>query len=136
MQVEKLTVHINSFSYKYSPLPIDEDHGLGFVFDLRGIENPGRIEKFKRQSGLDSDVINYLTEKSRINEYLDHTRALADITLETFLSRGFTTLNINFGCTGGQHRSVYAAVQMGEYISNNYPVRVIVSHLNKNNWFS
>ncbi len=129
------TVHINSFSYIKNGYPSDEsEHGGGFVFDCRGILNPGRVEEYKTQSGQDKDVIDYLEQNTKMPAFLHSVFDLVDINVEDYLKRGFNRLMINFGCTGGQHRSVYAADQTARHLRNKYKVKTVVNHINKENW--
>ncbi|MBP6455762.1 MAG: hypothetical protein KA275_03430 [Chitinophagaceae bacterium] len=135
---KKLTVHVNSFSYKKG-IPEDfSGNGGGFVFDCRGILNPGRIEQYKKQTGRNVDVINYLETETRINEFLNHIFNIIDITVEDFLERNFENLSISFGCTGGQHRSVYSADKMAKYLVEKYNVNVVLHHIEqeKKNWIN
>lgn len=130
-----LVVHINSFSYLKNGYPEgDVKNGGGFVFDMRGILNPGRLEEFKRLSGNDKPVQDFLEQHTRINEFLNSIFDLVDITVENYLQRDFDSLTINFGCTGGQHRSVYAAEQTARHLRNKYKVKTEVHHINKENW--
>lgn len=130
-----LTVYVNSFSYKQNGYPADEsDNGGGFVFDCRGILNPGRIEEYKTQTGKDKEVIDYLEQRTRMPEFLNSVLDIVDINLEDYLKRGFERLMINFGCTGGQHRSVYAAEQTARHLRNKYKVKTVLTHMNKENW--
>ncbi len=125
---KSLTVSINSFSYKGI---IPEDHsgnGGGFVFDCRALPNPGRYEEFKESTGTDDAVIKYLDEKEDVNEFLSHVTAIVDQAVSVYKQRGFTSLIVNFGCTGGQHRSVYAAEKLYAYLKNKYPVNIIIRH--------
>ncbi len=125
----KLSVTITSFSYKRE-IPIDlANNGGGYVFDCRGLNNPGRHLEFKLLNGRDKEVINFLEANSDVNDYLAHTFPLVDSTIETYLERGFKDLMINFGCTGGQHRSVYCADKMFEHIKNKYDINVFLSHI-------
>lgn len=129
-----LVVTINSFSYKKN-IPKDESgNGGGFVFDCRGILNPGRFEEFKTLTGQNKKVIDFLEQHTRMNEFLNGVYNLVDISVEDYIRRGFTSLIINFGCTGGQHRSVYAAEQIFRHLKNKYKVKAQVNHLNKDNW--
>lgn len=130
----KLTVTINSFSYK-NGIPKDKSsHGGGFVFDCRGILNPGRYAAYKHLTGHDAPVQDFLRQETKMKEFLDHVFALVSINVEDYISRGFDHLSVSFGCTGGQHRSVFAAEQLAAYIANRYNVPVTLSHLNEKNW--
>lgn len=130
-----LTVFVNSFSYIKNGYPTDEsENGGGFVFDCRGILNPGRIDEYKTQSGRDKDVIDYLEQQTRMPEFLNSVFDIVDINVEDYLKRGFTRLMINFGCTGGQHRSVYAAEQTARHLRNKYKAKTVLNHLNEANW--
>lgn len=127
---EKLTVTIRSFSYKKG-IPEDKSgNGGGFVFDCRGILNPGRIQEYKTITGRDKSVIEYLETQTKISDFLTAAFAMVDISIEDYLARGFSNLEINFGCTGGQHRSVYSADAMAQHISERFPeVEVVVQHV-------
>ena len=126
-----LTVHINSFSYKKSGIPSDPSgHGGGFVFDCRFIYNPGRKEEFKMQTGLDKDVIIFLESQKEMEKFLKSVYGIIDMAIENYIERDFTDLMISFGCTGGQHRSVYASEKTKKHISNKFPdVNIILRHL-------
>ncbi len=128
----KLTVKISSFSYKKG-LPQDSSgNGGGFIFDCRAIHNPGRYEPYKQLTGRDSEVINFLENQSDMPQFMSHVYALVSQSVDTYISRGFTSLCVNFGCTGGQHRSVYGAEQLAKYLSNNYKVDVVLNHREQN----
>jgi aminoglycoside/choline kinase family phosphotransferase len=125
----KLSVTITSFSYKRE-IPIDlADNGGGYVFDCRGLNNPGRYLDFKLLNGRDAEVIKFLEENSNVKDYLSHIYPLVDSTIEKYLQRGFKDLMINFGCTGGQHRSVYCAERMFKYLNSKYDINVFLSHI-------
>ncbi len=129
-----LVVKVNSFTYKKG-IPEDiSGNGGGFVFDCRSILNPGRFEAYKALSGNDKPVIDFLEQQTKMNEFLDSVFNIIDISVEDYLKRGFESLVINFGCTGGQHRSVYAANQTARHLKNKYKVKVELQHLNKDNW--
>lgn len=129
-----LVVTINSFSYKKC-IPQDETgNGGGFVFDCRGILNPGRFEEYKTLSGQSKKVIDFLEQRTRMNEFLNGVYDIIGISVEDYIKRGFSDLMINFGCTGGQHRSVYAAEQTARHLKNKYKVQVKIQHLNECNW--
>ena len=124
----KLTVTIYSFSYKKG-IPEDvSGNGGGYVFDCRGIYNPGRYDEFKTLTGLDKPVIDFLEEKGEITEFLNSVYRLANPHIENYLTRGFSNLMFCFGCTGGQHRSVYSAQRFAEYVRQKYDVKVVLNH--------
>jgi aminoglycoside/choline kinase family phosphotransferase len=129
-----LVITINSFSYKKG-IPVDtSENGGGFVFDMRGILNPGRVEEYKKQSGLDKPVQDFLEQRTKMNGFLNSVWDTIDITVENYLNRGFASLQINFGCTGGQHRSVFAAEQTARHLRNKYHLKTVITHTNKENW--
>jgi aminoglycoside/choline kinase family phosphotransferase len=129
-----LVVTINSFSYKKG-LPKDEtENGGGFIFDMRGILNPGRFDEYKKLAGVHKPVQDFLEQRTKMNTFLNSLWDLIDITVENYLERCFESLQINFGCTGGQHRSVYAAEQTARHLRNKYKVKVVLEHTNKDNW--
>jgi len=118
----KLNIEIHSFSYKKGGIPKDNtENGGGFVFDCRGILNPGRIEEYKIQTGNDIGVQEFLETKTEMPNFLKSIQSLISISIENYLSRNFEHLQINFGCTGGQHRSVYSAIKTAQFIKEKYP---------------
>lgn len=124
-----LIVHINSFSYRKS-IPADtSDNGGGFVFDCRAILNPGRLEAFKSKTGRDKEVRDFLEQQTKMPEYLNSVFDLVDIAVEDYILRGFESLMVNFGCTGGQHRSVYAADSLARHLKNKFGVSVELRHV-------
>lgn len=128
-----LVVRIKSFSFLKTGYPKNvTDNGGGFVFDCRGLLNPGRIDEHKQQTGRDKPVQNYLTEKTRMDEFLTGIFSVVDISVEDYIKRDFEHLEINFGCTGGQHRSVYAADATARHLRNKYGVKTEVLHLEQN----
>jgi RNase adaptor protein for sRNA GlmZ degradation len=130
-----LVVKISSFSYLKTGYPKDETkNGGGFVFDCRGILNPGRIEEYKTQSGQDKPVKDYLEQQTKMPDFLNNIYNIVDISVEDYIKRGFEHLSINFGCTGGQHRSVYAANAVARHLKNKFGVKVELSHNNEENW--
>ncbi len=117
-----LKVKIFSFSYKYGTIPEDNSgNGGGFVFDCRFIDNPGRIERFKESKGYDEDVLEYLDNTPAMQDFLWNVYRMISPVIENYISRNFTNLQIAFGCTGGRHRSVYAAEHLASYLRENYP---------------
>lgn len=117
-----LKIEIHSFSYKKGGIPQDNSgNGGGFAFDCRGILNPGRVEEYKIQTGCDIGVQDYLETKTEMPKFLELVKNIVAINIENYLARGFEHLQINFGCTGGQHRSVYAAEKTAEFIRSQYP---------------
>lgn len=124
-----LIVYINSFSYKKS-LPEDTaGNGGGFVFDCRAILNPGRMDIFRSKTGRDKEVKDFLEQQTKMPEYLNSVFDLVDISVEDYIHRGFKSLMVNFGCTGGQHRSVYAADSLARHLKNKFGVTVEVNHV-------
>jgi RNase adaptor protein for sRNA GlmZ degradation len=133
-----LVVKICSFSYKKG-IPQDATgNGGGFVFDCRGIDNPGRHEQYKTITGRDRPVMEYLERQTRMQDFLNSIFDLVDISVEEYIRRGFSNLSVNFGCTGGQHRSVYAADALARHLKNKYKVAVQVFHVEQEskNWIN
>jgi aminoglycoside/choline kinase family phosphotransferase len=131
-----LVVHIQSFSYRKAIPDDDSGNGGGFVFDCRGILNPGRIEEFRTLTGRDKPVRDFLEQQTRMPEFLNGAYNIVDISVEDYITRGFSSLCISFGCTGGQHRSVYAADAMARHLRNKYHVRIDLHHVEQDakNW--
>jgi aminoglycoside/choline kinase family phosphotransferase len=131
-----LVVHINSFSYKKQPPHDETGNGGGFVFDCRGILNPGRIPEFKTQTGRDKPVKDFLEQQTRMPEFLNSVYDLVDISVEDYIKRGFDSLQVSFGCTGGQHRSVYAADALARHLRNKFHVKIDLHHIEQEakNW--
>ncbi|MCB0630746.1 MAG: phosphotransferase [Lewinella sp.] len=132
-----LTVHISSFSYKKGGIPEDNSgNGGGFVFDCRFIHNPGRYEPYKKLTGRDEPVINFLQHHSQMTDFLNDVYRIVDDAVENYIERSFTHLTVNFGCTGGQHRSVYAADALAKHLDKKYGVKVQLQHIEqeKKNW--
>lgn len=142
-QSNPLTVEITSFSFK-QPLPphifsLDNcRHGGGFVFDCRSLPNPGREERFKAQTGLDAGVREFLEALPEVQEFRSSVIALVEPAVRNFLSRQFSFMNVSFGCTGGQHRSVFFAEELARYLRTAFPgsvAPVVVHHSLKANGF-
>lgn len=123
-----LVVRVYSFSF-HNGVPEDETgNGGGYVFDCRSIHNPGRYEPYKQLTGIDEPVIRFLEDDGEILGFLKHVYAMADHHVEKYLQRGFTDLMFSFGCTGGQHRSVYCAQHLAEYLHDKFNVEVRITH--------
>jgi aminoglycoside/choline kinase family phosphotransferase len=130
-----LIISINSFSFLQNGYPKDEtDNGGGYVFDMRGILNPGRFDAYKHLSGQDKPVKDFLEQKTKMPEFLNGVYSIVDVSVEEYIKRDFKHLAINFGCTGGQHRSVYAAEALARHLRNKFKVKIELNHLNTVNW--
>jgi aminoglycoside/choline kinase family phosphotransferase len=124
----QLTVTVTSFSFKH-PLPSDPNgNGGGFVFDCRALPNPGKFEEYRSFTGKDQTVIDFLKRESAVDEFLNHVFSLVDQSVKRYAERDFSHLMINFGCTGGQHRSVYCAEQLATHLKQKFPIKVVVQH--------
>jgi aminoglycoside/choline kinase family phosphotransferase len=127
-KTENLTARVFSFSF-HKGLPQDETgNGGGFVFDGRSLPNPGRDERFKNLTGKDGPVIEYLDQQESVRQFLAHVKSLVDASVQTYQGRGFKHLMVSFGCTGGQHRSVYLAEQLAEHLRGRNGLDVVVRH--------
>jgi len=125
----RLTVRVYSFSFHRGGVPKDETgNGGGFVFDGRSIPNPGREERFKNLTGKDAPVVEFLDQQESAQQFLAHVRALVDESVGEYQRRAFKNLMISFGCTGGQHRSVYLAEQLARHLGEKNGVEVILHH--------
>ncbi len=128
-----LVVRVFSFSFHHS-LPKDENgHGGGFVFDCRSIPNPGREERFKTLTGKDAPVAEYLNQQESAHHFFAHVTSLVDASVNNYQRRGFKSLMVSFGCTGGQHRSVYMAEQLAKHLRGRSGVEVKLQHLELGN---
>jgi aminoglycoside/choline kinase family phosphotransferase len=124
-----LVVHINSFSYPRG-IPVDPyGNGGGFIFDCRAILNPGRLPEFKTQTGKDKEVRDFLEQQTRMPEFLNGVYNLVDISVQDYIHRGFSNLMVSFGCTGGQHRSVYAAEALARHLRNKFNTKIDLHHI-------
>lgn len=116
-----LTVTIYSFSFKKGIPEDNSGNGGGYVFDCRSTHNPGKYDEYKQLTGLDQPVIDFLEKDGEILEFLSSVYTLVDHHVARFLERGFEHLQVSFGCTGGQHRSVYSAQHTAEHIKEKFP---------------
>jgi RNase adaptor protein for sRNA GlmZ degradation len=127
-EADNLTVRISSFSF-HRGWPKDESgNGGGFVFDGRNLPNPGREDRFKTLTGKDAPVIEYLNQQESVHRFLVSVMSLVDASMSTYQRRGFKHLMVSFGCTGGQHRSVYLAEQLAKRLRGRGGVDVVVRH--------
>ena len=128
-QAEPLTLRIFSFSFHQGAPKDETGHGGGFVFDGRSLPNPGREERFKALTGKDTPVIEYLNQQESVHQFLASVMSLVDASVASYRERGFKSLMVSFGCTGGQHRSVYLAEQLAKHLRSRNGVEVAVRHL-------
>lgn len=133
-----LVVKIKSFSYRNGIPADDSANGGGFVFDCRGILNPGRVESMKTKTGRDKEVKDFLEQQTKMTEFLNSTFDIVDISVEDYIKRDFESLSISFGCTGGQHRSVYAADALARHLKNKFKVKIELKHMiqDEKNWIN
>jgi RNase adaptor protein for sRNA GlmZ degradation len=122
-------VRIFSFSFHHSAPTDDSGNGGGFVFDARSLPNPGREEQFRAFTGKDPSVIDYLNGQESVHEFLAHATSLVDATVANYQQRGFSNLMVSFGCTGGQHRSVFLAEALARHLRGVKGVDVVLRHV-------
>ena len=132
LQKRRLVVKVTSFAYKKGIPEDSSGNGGGFVFDCRAVNNPGKYERYKPFTGLDEPVIRFLEEDGEIAVFLEHVYALVDASVKRYMERGFTSLSVCFGCTGGQHRSVYSAQHLAEHLNKKFGVQVNLMHREQN----
>ena len=125
-----LKVSIFSFGYNKSGIPKDESgNGGGFIFDCRFMNNPGRLPDFKFKTGKDDEVIQFIETRTVMPDFLQNVYKISEMAVENFLQRNFSDLLIGFGCTGGQHRSVYASEKLAHNLKKKYPeIKVAIKH--------
>lgn len=125
-----LTVSVKSFSF-HRGIPYDSSgNGGGFVFDCRALNNPGKYDEYKCLTGKDESVKSFLLNKSHVLEFLDLTQKIVFQSVKEYLQLGYNHLDVNFGCTGGQHRSVFCAEAMAVSLKNAFPhIKVELNHL-------
>lgn len=133
-----LVVKVCSFSFRKQIPQDNSGNGGGFVFDCRGILNPGRVDSMKTQTGRDKEVKDFLEQQTKMPEFLNSVFDIVDVTVEEYIKRGFESLMISFGCTGGQHRSVYAADAMARHLKNKFKVKTELNHWvqDEKNWIN
>jgi aminoglycoside/choline kinase family phosphotransferase len=132
MQKRALTVRVLSFAYKKGIPDDTTGNGGGYVFDCRAVNNPGKYDRYKPFTGLDEPVIKFLEDDGEIITFLEHCYELVDATVKRYVDRGFTNLMVSFGCTGGQHRSVYSAQHLAEHLNEKFNVKVELTHREQN----
>jgi aminoglycoside/choline kinase family phosphotransferase len=124
-----LTVRISSFSYKHG-IPLDHrGHGGGFVFDCRALPNPGKLARYSNHTGKDRKVIHFFKKYKSVEHFLNNIQKIIKLVITDYQKRNYTDLMITFGCTGGQHRSVYCANQLAKYLKKNFDINIEVNHL-------
>ncbi|MEW6507995.1 MAG: RNase adapter RapZ [Bacteroidota bacterium] len=128
VETKRLNVRINSFSYK-DKIPFDfTGNGGGFVFDCRSIPNPGRIEEYKTLTGKDELVKKYLDSQPEAQKFLKDSFDIVEQSVVNYINRGWTNLMVNYGCTGGQHRSVYCAESLSSFLKSKYDLEIVLNH--------
>ena len=128
----KLTVTVNSFSFRKGYPSDFSGNGGGFVFDCRALPNPGREPEFKTKTGRDWEVIDYLMAKPPVHVFLDHVKAVVGQSVDNYRERHFSNLMVSFGCTGGQHRSVFFAQTIYEWLKATYPdIHLVLNHIER-----
>jgi aminoglycoside/choline kinase family phosphotransferase len=129
LQTQNLVVRIFSFSFHHELPKDDTGNGGGFIFDARSLPNPGREERFKQLTGKDAPVIDYLNQQEGVHQYLANAVSLVEASVASYQQRGFNNLMVSFGCTGGQHRSVFLAEHLAKRLRGQSGVEVVVRHL-------
>ena len=124
----RLEVQVYSFAYKKG-IPADTTgNGGGYVFDCRSVNNPGKYEYYRQFNGTDPEVIKFLEDDGEVTVFLDSVYKLVDAHVQRFIERKFTHLQVCFGCTGGQHRSVYCAEHVARHLADKFNIKVVLTH--------
>lgn len=127
-----LVVRVFSFSYKKG-IPVDASgNGGGFVFDCRGVNNPGKYDRYNGLTGMDDAVIRFIEDDGEMKPFLEAAYQMVDATVKRYMDRGFENLMVSFGCTGGQHRSVYGAERMAQHLNDLFGIEVQIIHREQN----
>lgn len=121
-------MQITSFSFRKGYPEDTSGNGGGFVFDCRGLHNPGRYQEYVKLTGNDEPVIEFLRMEDAVEEFLSHVFSLVDSTVDNYRSRNFSNLSVSFGCTGGQHRSVYCANRLVQHLKTAYDINIKLTH--------
>jgi aminoglycoside/choline kinase family phosphotransferase len=124
-----ITVRVFSFSFRLDSPRDDTGHGGGFVFDARNLPNPGREARYRNLTGRDASVADYLSRAAGVREFLSGAATMVDASIRDYQRRGFADLMVSFGCTGGQHRSVYLAERLAEHLAGRPGVEVVLRHV-------
>lgn len=132
LKKRQLTVKVMSFAYKKGIPEDTSGNGGGYVFDCRAVNNPGKYDRYKPFIGIDEPVIKFLEDDGEILTFLEHVYALVDASVARYIERGFSNLQVCFGCTGGQHRSVYSAQHLAEHLNKKFGVHVELVHREQN----
>jgi RNase adaptor protein for sRNA GlmZ degradation len=106
-------------------------NGGGFVFDCRAIHNPGRYQEYVEMTGKDQPVIDFFNERSEMFEFLQSVYAIVDMSVEKYIKRKFTNLQVSFGCTGGRHRSVFSAESLARHLREKFDVDITLRHIER-----
>ena len=129
-----LEIDVKSFSYLKTGYPVDQTgHGGGFVFDCRFIDNPGRVLELKKLTGRDAKVIEFFKQSGEMDAFLNNVYSIVDKAVEVYFERNFDKLSVSFGCTGGQHRSVFSADALAKHLTSKYGVKVNLYHVEQEN---
>jgi aminoglycoside/choline kinase family phosphotransferase len=127
-QEKKLTIKLYSFSYRKGIPQDDSVNGGGFVFDCRAIHNPGKYDQYVNLTGRDTPVIEFLDKEQEMTNFIQSVFSLVDASVEKYMERGFSSLMVCFGCTGGRHRSVYSAEKMASHLNSKYKLKILLNH--------